>query len=264
MGEWSIVMTAWAGDWIRFDEAVREVFGRKGLDAFSLTLGADKHLPAELAAGLTFEQANGIVSQLTGSGASFEIVPTEEISGVRHRASEVWAFCLDDYCFIEIDGLITDSVLGAVNAQENITQMRQSKPDFPDWKLERAINHFHPAVADPPKEAIEKEVDEIHRLASALRKVYPDKSFTFSHIPNNAVSFWQTTPESPREDCLEMEPENTSGKTLCWKCGRYRQFKPSDYVFPLFPEAEWGICDECGSEVLVRACEKLTFVGPDR
>lgn len=53
--QWSLGMTAYEGkpsQWLRLDEAVFSLFGRRGLDVFTLAFGRDA-LPAELACSLS-------------------------------------------------------------------------------------------------------------------------------------------------------------------------------------------------------------------
>lgn len=70
----------------------------------------------------------------------------------------------------------------------------------PIWEQERGLNHEHPAAAGiPPEEAMELEKKYIDELIPALRQAFPGRAFTIAYIPENMVSFWQTTEDSPRK-----------------------------------------------------------------
>jgi len=259
--KWSVVMTGWSGNMLKFEQAAIKAFGKKGLSWASLTLGANKHLPAELADRLTVEKANEIADCLRLSGAIINVVPTENMSDVRHRAQELWADrCTGYLCFTEIDGLIT--TLDRINALENLAHMKNNAPDAVDWELEFSLNHSHPSGAELPKQASEMELKAVDRLRQSLQEAYPDRAFTISHVLCHQISFWQTTPQSPKDEYHWVEPENASGEVWCQKCSRMRRFRSGSYFDPRFEKAEWGTCEECGEDLLVRSCEKLNFISP--
>lgn len=254
-GEWSVVMTAASDNKMKIGELSQE---QRGLDISSLTWFAAKHLPAEIYTELPFEYAQDLVSQLSNTGAVFEIKRTSELSGLKHKASEVWASrCAGNYCFTELDGVI--SRLGPLNTRENIDRLRETNPNGATWAMERYINHIHVDIANSDDECIEAGEQAIAQLIEALRQAYPDRAFTVSHIPGSIVSFWQTTPDSPKEDCLPCENDTHPGKAWCRNCRKYRGFHASSRKESKF-KAEWGCCVECGQEILVAPCEKLTFI----
>lgn len=205
----SIIMTGWSGNWEEFARTAQEVFGRDGLDCFSLTLGAHEHLPAELAHCIDAETAEFIASGLRPVGAVIDILPSEELPPLRHYADEVWADrCVDGFCFNEVDGLIF--MFSNINARESILHV---KPNVSSWQIELAVNHIHPGVSLESSERIEREWLEVGRICKALIIAYPDRRFTIAHYLDDCVTFWQTTYDSPgtKEELVEMTRNEQTG-----------------------------------------------------
>ncbi len=255
-------MTGWEGERIKeFRDVAQDAFGRKGLDSSSLIHFSSNHLPAELSEGLTRDSAESIAARLRDVGGVLEVARTAQLTGLRHRAADVWATqCNGAFTFTEIDGLII--LLSALNARGNVECLKSRNPDSPVWEIERALNHFHPAPIDPPKKAIEKESLSADSLEAALRGSFPDRAFTIVHSPTHSVSFWQTATDSPKDSCRAVESKEQDGQIYCDCCRHVSCFSRTDFVHPDFPHAEWGKCDSCGGEVLVRGCEKLRFIEP--
>ncbi|MHB1458370.1 MAG: hypothetical protein ACYC0V_15800 [Armatimonadota bacterium] len=206
---WSIIMNGWSGNWEQFSQTAREVFGRDGLDCFSLTLGAHEHLPAELAHGIDAQMAESIASRLRLTGAIVEVIPLECLPPLRHYAKEVWADrCVDGFCFNEVDGLIF--MFSNINARESMVHV---KPNVSSWQIELAVNHVHPGVSLGTCERIEREKLEVSRIREALRIAYPERRFTIAHYLDDCVTFWQTTDVSPRtkEELIEMTHNEHTG-----------------------------------------------------
>lgn len=260
-GEWSVIMTEWSGDWIEFDKTARKLFQADGIDTFSLTIFADHHLPAELRNGLSRRQADEVAVELTAVGATVEIRRTEEIGEVRRRVHEVWANrCADGICFSEVDGMI--STLGSLNARMILAR---AKPDVPRWEVELSMNHCHVALGSRSlNEAIEAGERHLVSLEVALRNAYPDRAFTLEHDPPSTVSFWQTTPDSPRAGRPVTESADKPETVWCQRCGGMRRYASATEGHPLFPGAQWGKCSSCGDHVIVRGCAKLTFIEPSQ
>jgi len=207
-GEWSVVMTGFSGDWWLFKRTVESVFGREDLDAYKLCTETEEHLPSELSHALTRNEASQVAERLRDAGAAIAIVPSDELREVRHTAAEIWSTrCVGDLCFIEVGGLVTFG-----NSLEKRNILRHA-PCGPKWQVEKGLNHSHPADAGPPRDkALELEADYVCELKAALKQAFPDRRFTISHVPEQAVSFWQTTPDSPREpecgqELVFVEPE---------------------------------------------------------
>jgi hypothetical protein len=257
---WSVVMRDWASvgrDWEETSTATEQVLGRRGVDYFSLIFFAEEHLPAELVAGVSKEQSEELAARLSEIGAVSQAVPSAAVTGVKHRASEVWASrCTDTYCFTEFEGLIT--TLAAINARENVTQLRKSRPEWAVWQIERSLNHEHLSGKPSYDECVEEAERTADELRAALSEAYPERGFTVCH-DTEIVSFWQTTPDSPQEEYLFVK-EQAADRGWCIKCGRMRPLRKSNKVDPRFVKAQWGICEECGAEVMVTEYCKLTFI----
>lgn len=260
--KWSIVMTGFSGNWVEFGERAKQAFGREGIDSFSLGLFPKDHLPSEIAEGLLQEEAEGIAAELREVGAEVSVLPTEQVSDVRYRASEVWpSRCVGDRRFTEIGGMILG--LSPINARENLAHLRDHSPDLRAWEVERSINHFHPGLGESPDEEIRIQMTTLESLKSDLATAYPDRAFTISQVPGHQqMSYWQTAPDSPREEFPWMAPESPTGKEWCWNCSQPREFEPDTHVDPRFLPLQWGKCKECGERIIVRSCEKLTFIEP--
>lgn len=251
--DWSVVMYSWSGDWMKFNNVAARAFGREGLSSISLAVHRDEHLPAELGDRLTRVEACEIALRLEQVGARAEAVRTGGVSGVRHRASEVWASCCTAaYCFSEIDGFIT--TLEPVNAREWLARF---DPDESSWRVELWLNHAHVGLGHPIEDAIAEGEQTVSELTTALRQAYPERAFTVMHDPGSLVSFWQTTPESPKTDYMPEDDSELPEKALCDNCGTMQPYELAEQGDPL---DEWGICKVCGEKVLVRASKRLFFI----
>jgi hypothetical protein len=164
-------------------------------------------------------------------------------------------------CFAEIDGMILDS--DPLNARKTLNKLQDRDPSSAKWEMECFINHIHPDIGDSPRQSIELELAEIQTIISSLRKCYPRQAFTISHIPTQAITFWQTAADSPKEEYPLIAPECSTDEGWCDECLKLQKFHSSAYSDPRFPPLKWGTCDMCGSDILVRSCEKLTFVTPE-
>lgn len=257
-GEWSLVVVAISPVIWGVSEDVERIIGRRGLDLFGLTFQPDKHIPAEICDGLSQKEAMRLASELSPNGGTFEARKTSELTGLQHRASEVWATrCTDTYCFTELGDIIT--VLGAINARDNLEHIKQATPDWSNWQIERCMNHMHLDGGKSYEEYVENGEKALAELIHVLNQAYPGHAFTVSHALASTVSFWQTTSDSPRDGCIpygEYDPE----KAWCPNCRRLSHYEHIAYIDRRFPKAEWGKCSVCGAQILVRACERLTFI----
>jgi hypothetical protein len=195
--KWSVVMTWYQGEFWDFFEAAREVFGRDGFDASGPAVFPDSFLPAELAAGLERASAEAIAEGLRQSGATVAVVRESEQPELRHRASDFWCMrCVGDLCFAEIEGLITS--LNPTNVRDILS--RGFAEGSERWQRESFFNHFHVGFGDRPlEEEIAEGQEMVDALKTGLEQAYPDREFTISHCLGNEVSFWQTTPGSPKQ-----------------------------------------------------------------
>lgn len=161
----------------------------------------------------------------------------------------------DPYDFIEIDGLIL------IDTQSNYKRFKQLNPDATSWELERFLNHSHPGLGLPLHETIEEEIRAVEQLEGMLKRTYPNLHFTISHtIGYSEISFWQTTTDSPRDKCISVDLEQATGKAWCYNCGKPQNYRKSEHVDRRFEKVEWGICLECGEDLLIKSYERLIFI----
>lgn len=263
--QWSLVMTEFQGQatqWQQLDEAVPRIFGRRGLDVFTLVCGRDV-LPAELMASLSHQRALQTALNLESLGVKVEVVPTSQVKSVRHRAAEVWATHItDEFTFTEIDGMVFAAP--ALNARRNVAVLRRNHQDnWRDWQYERGMNHIHADASRielPPRERVRAEVKLAGQYENVLRMVYPDKHFVLSHIVGDSVTFYQASPEAPTAD---IAPENKGWEKIwCEHCHQQQPYSLRVEPDAEFPAAHWGDCLVCGSEVLVASGEILRLITP--
>ena len=242
-------------------ESAPSIFQREGLDVFSLTLGRHKHLPAEIADNLTEADARRIVTKLDILGAVTRVVPMHQVTDVRLRAAEAWADRIArGFHFNEIDGMILAG--GALNVRENLELRRQESGFSPGWRYERGNNHHHPDLSRPARERVRQENQMLLELEAALGEAYPAVRFVLSHIPGHSISFWQYCDQCAHLGVSLDGPKY--GKVWCQECERNQPYRTIPTLDPDFPQAEWGTCAVCGTDVLVRVWEVLRVIGPDR
>jgi len=256
-------MTGFEGDWLEVAEHLWSILGR-GFDGFALSMFPERHLPAEVKAGLHRDSADDLVRALSEAGIDAAIVRTDELSEVRHHASELWATrCAKGVWFTEIDGMVL--TLPALNARECVAREHDRSPGNASWEVERVVNHWHPGSGEPLLDQLDREVRIAAELSDALREAYPDSAFTLSNmLGHHIMSFWQTAAGSPREQFIPITPNSPNRNPSCWHCGKPREFTPDPHIDPRFPPVEWGRCKECGELIIVKPFEVLTFIGPDR
>jgi hypothetical protein len=258
---WSVIVRAFSGDWKEFRHAAHTLFGRSGLDAWSLLNRADT-LPAEIAGELSSDEAWRIVEALIKLGATAEAVESVSIGDVRYRADEVWATRpTDRHDFIEIDGMIFAGY--AINVRRNLAVLRR-REGVANWQHERALNHIYADASYTeltPRDRIREEVKLAAIYEDTLTTVYPEKPFVISHRVGDGVTFYQPIGDAPRTD---SPPRHRPEKKLwCENCHLQQAFTPRTISDPEFPKAEWGDCDVCGQEVLVAGWQVLKCIVPD-
>ncbi len=261
---WSVVMTGFAGRWTDLADAVPRIFGREGLSVFSLTLGKDQYLPAEVAAGLPEAEARRIVADLAELGASAECTETRLVADVRHRAHEVWPTRMaGGWEFTEIEGMVLTEE--PVSARRNLTQLSE-RPGFQaGWRYERGANHTHGDMGASARRNVESEVAILQSLEPALREAYQDRRFVVSHMPCGGVTFWQAVPgwEDALHGGVRLTSEPRNGRVWCQPCQCTQTYIEVPQRHDELPGTEWGVCSECGTDVLVRARELTHVIGPE-
>ena len=262
---WSVVMTA-TGKLVDIEEInaiTEQVLGRKGLDYYSLAFFRGEDLPAEIANGLSRQQADDFVAKFSRLSIVAEAVPTSEVTDVKHWAWEVWAdHYVQSHYFTEVEGLIL--TMYPIAARRCLARHSAKRPDSAPWQAEWLLNH-EDLVGPPYNDMTEDETIEIadqkaSKLHDALCEAYPHRAFTVEYS-TSIVAFWQTTPDSPHEEYLCAE-EKTSYEQFCQKCYERRLFRVNSKVHPRLEKAKWGNCEECGTEAIVLDCSKLTFIEP--
>jgi hypothetical protein len=156
------------------------------------------------------------------------------------------------------DGMIC---LEGQGQETDAARMRGRDPSRPRWSIARGLNHCHvdvdPAIA---RQGARDEREYARQLGEALRRTFPDRAFVISHLASYAVSFWEWEPDGPQESIPPNGP--LYPKVWCTHCHRQQTYTPRTEPDDEFPLAEWGDCTVCGGEVLIRAGEELSFVGP--
>jgi len=258
-GEWSVVLYDKSTTGLEgFLKKAEKVFGKQGLSLLGLIFATKEHFPTEICCGLSEVDARRIASKLSGDDLAIAAKPTSELSGLKHRANEVWATrCAGGYHFTEVDGLII--ILVPINARENVARMKSRNPGIKFWEIERALNHDHIAYNRPDDLNIDDSERDVEKLKTALRQAYPDIAFTISIRPGSIMSFWQTTIDSPKESCI-LDRRDESGEVWCHKCTQRQKYEKIDYVDDRYPNAEWGKCQVCGERIITQTCVKLIHI----
>lgn len=259
--QWSLVLTAFTGDFWAFHEAAPTAFGRPGLDTFSLALSReeDGHRPAEIAANLPQLEALRIAEVLERTGAKVEVIPTDQVAGVRHRSQEVWASrCANGFSFSEVEDTI--STKGLLNAQAFCRRQMEVHPEQPRWERERGLNHNHVGnISEPPREGQRLARHHWRELATALQTAYPEHAFVVEHWIGQGCSFYHAGDGAPEADTPPDGPIHP--KAWCSTCHHQEPYHLRPTPDAEFPMAEWGDCSVCGEEVIVRGGKVRTVVG---
>jgi hypothetical protein len=160
--------------------------------------------------------------------------------------------------FTEIDGMILGHI--PLNARANLELYRAQGRFRSNWEYERGANHVHSDMSLPAREHVRREKAMVASLSEALRQAYLQKAFVIVHWFAYAVSFYQAVEGAPREG-IRFDKE-AAARGLCVTCQAARNWLVSQQPDSEFREAEWGTCESCGEDVLVRAPEVLTLIGP--
>lgn len=260
---WSLVLTDFDGNWREFETAVPRLFGRDGLDVYTLVLGRNT-LPSEILSGLSHDLALQMVYTLSSIGAQVKVVRTTEVCDVQYRADDVWAtHSTGLFTFSEVEDMIFAA--GALNARRNLNVLRNNSRMTAAWQYERTMNYTHVDISWTelaPRERVREEVKLMEQYARTLQTLYPNKLFILSHILGHSVSFYQFRHDAPANDI----PPQFSGqeKVWCVACHRQQPYLQRLNPDPEFPKALWGDCLVCGNEVLVDTWEVLYTIGSTR
>lgn len=261
--KYSVIITAFEGDWGKLQEAVGDIFGREGLDVFSLVLGLE--MPSEVAANLPEEEARRISTRLEPVGAKTKLVLTSKVTDVKHRCAEVWStYEGEHFVFTEIDGMTFS--LGALNAKECLDHLRGAHGKSASWTYERSNNHYHVDIGPVHYGLSRETIREGNKIVAWLKKdletCYPNTRFVIAHDLGTIVSYYHATEDAPKETIPadDRSPE----KAWCPHCEKTQPHNKRTEPDTEFPEADWGDCAECGNEVLVAAPEVLILIGPEQ
>jgi len=243
---YSLVMSAFQGEFRLFQEAMERELLKEGSAAFSLCFDVET-LPAEIASCLDGLSVSLIAEILEESGATITVVPTRDVVGVRSYAEEYWPDrSAGDWRFTEVDGVILTRT--PLNARKIVRQLRERKSEAKTWQIEAELNHQHP-TNDFSRHALRMAAKMGAELTSALREAYPERGFIVDYW-DEQISFYQQGNGAPEHD---EPPEAMPEKALCEVCGVSRAYRLRSETDPEFPKADWGDCAECGGEVLVRS-----------
>lgn len=158
--------------------------------------------------------------------------------------------------FTEYDDMILTVLLDSV--QKRVEEIKASGKPYSRWSYERGANHVHANMSALDREHVRQELEIAADFEAALRRTYPDRSFVIAHIPCYAVTFYQATEDAPTEDVLSDTP--LEEKAWCQRCECKRPYRLLPVPDAEFPKAEWGKCETCGDDIIVRAGEILTLI----
>jgi hypothetical protein len=260
---WSLILTGFSGDARQLREAARAAFGRSGLSAWQLVGEADRHLPAEIAAGPAHGEARRAARRLANAGSTVTLTPSRGVKGVRHRAGEVWPTrSAGEWHFTEVGELIL--ALPPLAARSAVAEMDSRRPPLAPWQIERFVNHQH---VDAPhscsREGLRQTTRFAARLAAALAEAYPEHHFVVTNwLAEDLVSFYRAVGGAPEEGSTVRGPAPPS--SWCDGCGGSQPYALRRSCDAEFPHVEWGDCAACGGEMAIRGPEVLTRVGPGR
>ena len=168
--------------------------------------------------------------------------------------------------FTEYDGMILLARGITGGGQQSVAdQVREWKERGcwrSTWEFERAENHVHARVSLPDRELVRAEREIAAEFGKALREAYPERRFVISHIPGFGVSFHQLAEGAPAAGVEAWKKSGVWARTpeVCGVCGRARAFRVLPTPDAEFPFVEWGVCDGCGSDVMLAQCEVRTLV----
>jgi len=264
-GVLSLVMTDFNGHLHALEAAGKAAFGPRGIPSvFSLAFDRQgRHLPAEIATGLTHEDAARLSSLFNEAGAAVVAVPTAEIDSgsfaVKRRRAELWPTrtASNGWGFTEVAGM--DLIVSPLNARDNAAYALQCTPNRPRWEVERGLNHMHPVHGFG--RAGQREVRMIGRdLTLALQEQYPDCGFVLEYR-DDLISFYQRGEGAEERD---MPPDSTEllPEAFCEQCQCHRPYTLRASPDPEFPHADWSDCAVCGTELLLRTWEIREVIGP--
>jgi|GEM_PF-2195512 len=258
--EWSVVLYSLPEDIAEFRARVYAIFGKEGLDWYGLGM-IEGELNTELWRGLSVDDAQRIVQDLNSIGGVVKAELTSDLTDLLNTAEEIWAD-IPESEFSEVDGMVF--LERSASARKHIDQIRERTPNEASWRIESFINHEHVdhiVVAGSDEECIEYGEKRAAEYTAGLQTAYPERSFTIWHVPCDVVSFWQTTIDSPKGDCIPVK-DDRAGKAWCDTCKGFEEYEIIDHKNRYFPNATWGKCIVCGRLVLVHACEKMVHIGP--
>jgi len=145
--------------------------------------------------------------------------------------------------------------------QQHVAKIKASGKSYVRWQYERGANYVHAQMSALDREHVRQELEIVADFKSALRQTYPDRSFVICHIPCYAVSFYQTAEGAPTEGILPVRGEER-GKDQVWcqTCECKQPYHPLPSPDAEFPQAEWGVCEVCGNDVITFLSEVLTLL----
>lgn len=258
--KYSVIMTAFEGNWEKLDKAVPDIFGRAGLVTWAVA--HPDELPSELTADVTRDEAERMAAKLEDFGAKVHVLPTAEVEGVQNRAGDLWySKVTEHFAFTEIEEMIVTT--SPMEAKRHLALIRQHSQQFNLCGFEDDFNHMHIApfaTGMSPRAAVREGNVIAGRLKHGLSVSYPNRRFIIYLDPGERITFCQAADDAPKEGkTLDRNP----AKAWCQYCETMQSYRKRTEPDAEFPEADWGDCAVCGNEVLVAAPEALILVGPE-
>lgn len=257
--KYSVIMTAFEGNWEKLEKAVPDIFGRKGLDVH--TVVHPDGLPSEVVAEVPRDKAERIASKLREYKAEVEITPTAEVAGVEHRAGDLWYSCVGEhFSFTEIENMVVTA--DPLGAKRHLDLVHRSYGEVSRCGFEDFFNHIHIAplmTGMSPREAVRNGNVIAEHLKHDLSTCFPGRRFVIYLDPGEQVSFCQADDAPTEQSSVHRSQE----RAWCQHCMEMQTYIKRTGPDAEFPEADWGDCAVCGNEVLVAAPEALILVEPD-
>jgi hypothetical protein len=158
--------------------------------------------------------------------------------------------------FIECEGMILTAYRNSSleEIQKRVDEIRASGKPFVPWAYERFANHMHADMSAPDREHVAQELEMVAEFESVLRATYPEQSFVISHTPCYAVTYYQAIEGALTETMPLGKREKTT--VFCNTCSSSQSYRLLPTPDPIFPDAEWGVCEGCGNDVIIHGDQR--------
>jgi hypothetical protein len=250
----------------RLKAATRKIFGKAGFPAHSWAMmGTDGICPAEVLANVEEAEAERAAVLLQETGATAQVLPTAEVSGVKWRAADLWPDrTVGDWGFSEVEDIVGSNARWIV--RQAVDREDRSHPEWRGWKAERFLNHEHPnSSLCCSREGLRLAMEMGLELREALQTAYPGRPFVVTCVlGEDLVSFYQAQEDAPLRPGPVGEVQrrgspwvNNEAQSWCDACGSGQVFEPRTQPDAEFPMVEWATCRGCGGEMVIGSREVL-------